>query len=69
MKGVTLGTCLILFGVFLMTGFSNQGVKALLCAAFLLLTSPVVAHALSRGARRSGVKPVEDAVAGRREEK
>jgi len=30
-------------------------IKAVLCAAFILLTSPVGAHALARGAYRSGV--------------
>jgi multicomponent Na+:H+ antiporter subunit G len=55
-KCVTLGTCSILFGTFLMVGFVAAGMKALLCAVFLLLTSPVAAHALARGAHRAGVK-------------
>lgn len=56
-KCVTLGTCGILFGVFLKFGFTAAGVKALVCIIFLLLTAPVAAHALARGAHRSGVKP------------
>jgi len=55
-KCVTLGTCGILVGVFLRFGFTATGVKALLCIAFLLLTSPVAAHALARGAHKSGVR-------------
>ena len=56
-KCVTLGTCGILFGLFLFKGFTATGIKALLCIVFILLTAPVSAHALARGAYRSGVKP------------
>ena len=55
-KSVTLGTCSILFGTFLIMGFTSAGLKALLCIAFLLLTAPVSAHAIARGAHRAGVK-------------
>jgi len=55
-KCVTLGTCFILFGAFFWSGFSAMGIKALLCAAFILITSPTGAHALARGAHISGVK-------------
>jgi len=55
-KCVTLGTCSILFGTFLIVGFSAGGMKSLLCMVFLILTSPVAAHAIARGAHRSGVK-------------
>ena len=55
-KCVTFGTCSILFGSFLMMGFSGGGIKALLCIAFILLTAPVSAHALARGAHISGIK-------------
>jgi len=54
-KSVTLGTCSILFGLFLFKGFTAAGLKAILCIIFLLLTSPVSAHALARGAHKSGV--------------
>ncbi len=56
-KCVTLGTCLILAGVAVSAGpeLSALTIKALLCAMFILLTSPVGAHALARGAYRSGV--------------
>ena len=55
-KCVTLGTCSILFGVFLMLGPTGAGIKSLLCIMFLVLTAPVSAHAIARGAHRSGVK-------------
>lgn len=56
-KCVTLGTCGILFGLFLFEGFTATGIKALLCLLFIILTAPVSAHALARGAYISGVKP------------
>lgn len=55
-KCVTLGTCLILIGVAFAGGTAPIAIKSLLCAAFILLTSPVGAHALARGAYRSGVR-------------
>ena len=42
-----------------------MGAKAALCAAFLLLTSPVAAHAIARGAYRSGVRLWEGSVVDR----
>lgn len=71
-KCVTLGTCMILLGVAgLGLAWTNwaMGVKAIICAAFILLTSPVGAHAICRGAYISGVPlwsgSVEDAFAQR----
>ncbi|MCM8757643.1 MAG: monovalent cation/H(+) antiporter subunit G [Candidatus Omnitrophica bacterium] len=61
-KCVTLGTSSILFGLFLFKGFSAAGIKALLCIVFLLLTAPVSAHALARGAHKSGVRLWENSV-------
>lgn len=55
-KCVTLGTCGILFGTFLIIGLTPAGVKSLLCIIFLALTAPVTAHAIARGAHRAGVK-------------
>jgi len=54
-KCVTLGTCLLLIGGCVYVGGGAMGVKALICASFVLLTSPVAAHAISRGAHRSGI--------------
>ncbi len=55
-KCVTFGTCGILFGVFMMRGFSSMGIKALIGIPFVLLTAPVGAHAIARGAHIFGVK-------------
>jgi multicomponent Na+:H+ antiporter subunit G len=67
-KCVTLGTCSILFGLFLIVGFTAAGIKAILCILFLLLTSPVAAHALARAAHISGVKLWEGSVVDAYEE-
>ncbi len=67
-KCVTLGTCSILLGTIVIKGFTSTGMKALMCMAFLLLTSPVAAHALSRGAHKSGVKLWEKSVCDKYEE-
>jgi len=73
-KCVTLGTCMMLIGVVLWA-FAQpsapvaMAVKAILCTAFILLTSPVGAHAVVRGAYLSGVPlwdgSVEDAFVDR----
>ncbi|PIV19049.1 MAG: hypothetical protein COZ15_01560 [Elusimicrobia bacterium CG_4_10_14_3_um_filter_49_12_50_7] len=55
-KCVTMGTCLILLGIMIHAGISPLGIKALLCVVFILVTSPTSAHALARGAYKSGVK-------------
>jgi len=61
-KCVTLGTCMILIGVAFYTGLDAIGVKAIICAVFILLTSPTGAHALARGSHRSGVPLWEGSV-------
>jgi len=61
-KCVTLGTCSILLGTVVIKGFTSTGIKTLLCIIFLILTSPVAAHALARGAYKSGVKLWEKSV-------
>lgn len=68
-KCVTLGTCMILVGTFLWAGIGALGIKALICAVFVLLTSPVGAHAIARGAYLSGVKPWEGTVIDRYQER
>jgi multicomponent Na+:H+ antiporter subunit G len=55
-KCVTLGTLGIMIGIFLIKGFSPMGIKALICGAVLLLTSPVAAHALMKGSLHFGTK-------------
>lgn len=54
-KCVTLGTCLILIGAAVVTAVNPTGVKALICMAFVLITSPTAAHAIARGAYKAGV--------------
>jgi len=63
-KCVTLGTCSILFGTFLITMDTSlaTGMKCLVAIVFLVLASPVAAHAVSRGAHRAGVKLWEGSV-------
>ncbi|MCF7885382.1 MAG: monovalent cation/H(+) antiporter subunit G [Candidatus Marinimicrobia bacterium] len=61
-KCVTFGSAGILFGVFLMHGFTNLGFKVLLGIAFIFLTSPVAAHAISRAAHRSDISLTEKTV-------
>ena len=67
-KCVTLGTCSILFGLFLFKGISSAGIKAILCIIFIILTSPVSAHALARGAHKAGVKLWDKSVCDQYEE-
>jgi multicomponent Na+:H+ antiporter subunit G len=55
-KCVTLGTCGIMFGTFVMEGFNGLGVKALLAIPLIFITAPTAAHALARGAHISGVR-------------
>ncbi len=61
-KCVTLGTCMILFGVLVTLGIGSAGIRALLCAVFILLTSPVAAHSIARAAHRYGIKLWEGSV-------
>jgi multicomponent Na+:H+ antiporter subunit G len=67
-KCVTLGTCLILIGAALGGGSNVLAVRAILCAIFVLLTSPVAAHALARGSHLGGVKLWEGSVVDRYED-
>ena len=54
-KCVTLGTCLILAAVVVYGAGFAAGVQAVLCILFILVTSPTAAHAIARGAHRSGI--------------
>lgn len=54
-KCVTFGTCGILLGLFVMKGLTPVGIKALIGVPFVLLTSPVGAHALAKGAHQFGI--------------
>lgn len=54
-KCVTLGTCMILGAVAVYGVGAAAGVQAVLCILFILVTSPTAAHAIARGAHRSGI--------------
>lgn len=62
-KCITLGTCSILFGTFLVVGLTPGGIKALLCILVIALTNPVAAHVIARSAHRAGIKLWEGTVA------
>lgn len=62
-KCVTLGTILLLVGVAVAGGSGSMAAKAIICAVFILITSPAAAHAIAKGAYASGVKLWENSVA------
>ncbi|MFC1645864.1 monovalent cation/H(+) antiporter subunit G [Candidatus Omnitrophota bacterium] len=68
-KCVTLGTCFILAGTMVMSGFTALSMKALICMIFILLTSPTAAHAIAKGAYKAGVKLWEGSVVDKYKEK
>lgn len=61
-KCVTLGTILLLVGVALVSTSGALGAKAIICAVFILITSPTAAHAIAKGSHAYGVKLWEDSV-------
>ena len=61
-KCVTLGTVALLAGVALADGLGPTGAKAIICAVFILITSPTAAHAIAKGAYASGVELWEHSV-------
>jgi multicomponent Na+:H+ antiporter subunit G len=61
-KCVTLGTILLLVGVAVISGLSATAAKAIICAVFILITSPTAAHAIAKGSYASGVKLWENSV-------
>jgi len=61
-KCVTLGTIFLLVGVAVVSGFGATAAKAIICAVFILITSPTAAHAIAKGAYASGVKLWENSV-------
>ncbi len=67
-KCVTFGSAGILFGVFLIQGFTSFGFKALLGIIFIFLASPVAAHAIARAAHRSRIKLTDATVVDQYEE-
>ena len=61
-KCVTLGTVFLLIGVALVSATGPISAKAIICAVFILITSPTAAHAIAKGAYASGVKLWENSV-------
>ncbi len=61
-KCVTLGTIMLLVGVAIACGSGAIAAKALICAAFILITSPTAAHAIAKGSYAAGVELWEHSV-------
>lgn len=61
-KCVTLGTIVLLVGVALAGNMGAMAAKAIICAVFIILTSPTAAHAVAKGAYASGVELWENSV-------
>jgi len=61
-KCVTLGTIMLLVGVAVTAGVSATSAKAIVCAVFILVTSPTGAHAIAKGSYISGVPLWKDSV-------
>jgi len=61
-KCVTLGTILLLVGVALLSDSGALAAKAMICAVFILITSPTAAHAIAKGSHASGVPLWENSV-------
>lgn len=54
-KCVTLGTVLLLAGIALVSESGATASKAIICAVFILITSPTAAHAIAKGAHSAGI--------------
>ncbi len=64
-KCVALGTCGIMFGVFLMAlakGMISLGIKALVAIPLIFITLATGSHALARGAHKFGIKLWEKSI-------
>lgn len=68
-KCVTLGTIMLLVGVALVSGIGPTASRAVICAVFILITSPTAAHAIAKGSYASGVKLWENSVVDKYVEK
>jgi multicomponent Na+:H+ antiporter subunit G len=68
-KCVTLGTILLLFGVAVVAADGGISGKAVICAIFILITSPTAAHAIAKGAYASAVPLWEESVVDKYAEK
>ena len=61
-KCVTLGTFLLLVGVAIASGLGALAAKAVVCAIFILVTSPTAAHAIAKGSHAAGIQLWENSV-------
>ncbi len=61
-KCVTLGTIMLLVGVAIISGVGATSAKAVICAVFILITSPTAAHAIAKGSYAAGVKLWDNSV-------
>lgn len=64
-KCVTLGTILLLLGIVLVIFSGAIAAKAILCAVFILITSPTAAHAIAKGAHTAGVSLTDKSIVDR----
>ena len=53
----TLGMLLLVLGMLIIEGFSQNALRLLMVAFFILFTAPVATHALSRAALKEGAEP------------
>ena len=70
-KCVTMGTCMVMIGVMIASGFAHSAqlsVRCIICMVFILITAPTAAHALAHGAYSFGVRLWEKSVVNRYEE-
>ena len=61
-KCVTLGTFLLLVGVAIASGSGAIAAKAIVCAIFIMITSPTAAHAIAKGSHAAGIQLWENSV-------
>ena len=53
----TLGMLLLVLGMMVIEGFTQNFLKLIILATFVLFTSPVATHALSKAALKEGIEP------------
>ena len=56
-KAGTAGVISIFIGLIILTGWSALAMRIVLITLFIVITSPVAAHVIARGAIEAGVKP------------
>jgi len=56
-KAGTAGILSIFIGLIFITGWSALTMRIILITLFIVITSPVAAHIIARGALEAGVKP------------